>query len=71
MNIYMKCLTVAIFLFSAQAFALDRKDIAEVLSVDSDPYACGIVDAKMTYKTPTGEIKVYKYKTWGSGCAGD
>lgn len=71
MNIYTKCLTVAIFLFSAQAFALDRKDIAEVIRVDSDPYACGIVDAKMTYKTPSGEIKEYKYKTWGSGCSGD
>ncbi|WP_017904051.1 DUF2790 domain-containing protein [Pseudomonas asplenii] len=71
MNIYVKCLTVAAVLFSAQAFALDRKDVAEVIRVDSRPYACGISNAKMIYKTPDGQIKEYDYKTWGNGCAGD
>ncbi|QXI26458.1 DUF2790 domain-containing protein [Pseudomonas vanderleydeniana] len=71
MNIYVKCLTVAAVLFSAQAFALDKKDVAEVIRVDSNPYACGITNAKMTYKTPDGQTKVYDYKTWGNGCAGD
>lgn len=50
---------------------LDKKDVAEVIRVDSNPYACGITNAKMTYKTPDGQTKVYDYKAWGNGCAGD
>jgi len=71
MNIYVKCLTVAAVLFSAQAFALDKNDVAEVIRVDSKPYACGVNDAKMTYKTSSGQIKEYHYKTWSNGCVGD
>lgn len=71
MKVYAKCLAVAVVLFSAQAFALDKKDVAQVIRVDSDPYACGITDAKMTYKTPDGQTREYDYKTWGNGCAGD
>jgi hypothetical protein len=62
----------AVLMLGAQAaFAKNSLDIKEVVRVDSDPYACGIVDAVMTYKNSSGDVKEYHYKVWGSGCSGD
>ncbi|MGC6369884.1 DUF2790 domain-containing protein [Pseudomonas sp. K2I15] len=67
-------------LLSANVFALNqqptavstlnRHDIAEVIRIDSNPSACGITDASMIYKTPSGELKKFDYRIWGAGCMG-
>lgn len=58
------------------AFAKDTSmqeqplDVKEVISMHSDPDACGITDAEMVYKNSKGEVKDLKYKIMGNGCQG-
>lgn len=55
---------------SMQVHAAEKPDISEVVSIESDPYACGITDATMIYRDSTGELKRLEYRIWGDGCTG-
>ncbi len=46
----------------------DDLDIKEVISVKSDPMACNIVPATMTYRDSKGEVHTISYKVIGAGC---
>lgn len=70
MRVYATALATVLVLFSAQSHAISRAEIAEVIRIDVDPEACGITDAVMVYKTPSGEIKELKYQVLGDGCRG-
>jgi Protein of unknown function (DUF2790) len=70
MNIYATTLAAVLALFSTQSHAISRAEIAYVIRIDVDPQACGITDAVMVYKTPSGETKELQYQVLGDGCRG-
>lgn len=69
-------ITVMLALGVQTAFAKDMPeqeqplDVKEVISMHSDPDACGLTDAEMVYKNSKGEVKDLKYKILGNGCQG-
>ncbi|MBI6655493.1 DUF2790 domain-containing protein [Pseudomonas carnis] len=55
---------------SIHAQSSEKHDIDKVVSIKVDPFACGITDAVMTYKTSTGDVRTLEYRVWGDGCSG-
>ncbi|SEJ47949.1 Protein of unknown function [Azotobacter beijerinckii] len=46
----------------------DKPDVHKVISVKSNPMACGVTPAVMTYEDSHGEIHIMRYQIMGSGC---
>ncbi len=46
----------------------DKLDIREVISVKSDPMACGITPEVMMYKDSKGDVRTLRYEVMGKGC---
>ncbi len=46
----------------------DKLDVKEVISVKSDPMACGITPEVMVYKDSHGTVHTVRYEVIGKGC---